>query len=91
MNRPETLSSLTSRPAADLVAAVMHWPAYGERLVTAGKLPARDLATGGYGLGLAIVRLVLEQHDGRAIADASPLGGARFTLSWPRLHSVTQS
>ncbi|HOM20244.1 MAG TPA: type II secretion system protein GspE, partial [Ottowia sp.] len=21
----------------------MHWPAYGERLVTAGKLPARDL------------------------------------------------
>jgi len=43
MNRPETLSSLTSRPAADLVAAVMHWPAYGERLVTAGKLPARDL------------------------------------------------
>ena len=43
MNRSETLSSLTSSPAADLVAAVMHWPAYGERLVTAGKLPARDL------------------------------------------------
>ncbi len=52
---------------------------------------SRDRATGGYGLGLAIVRLVLEQHGGSAIADASPLGGARFTLSWPLLHSVTQT
>ncbi|SDI06657.1 ATP-binding protein [Propionivibrio dicarboxylicus] len=52
---------------------------------------SRDRATGGYGLGLAIVRLVLEQHGGSAIADASPLGGARFTLNWPVLHSVTQS
>ena len=52
---------------------------------------SRDRATGGYGLGLAIVRLVLEQHDGSASADASPLGGARFTLNWPLLHSVTQS
>jgi signal transduction histidine kinase len=50
---------------------------------------SRDRATGGYGLGLAIVRLVLEQHDGTATADESPLGGARFTLSWPMLHNVT--
>jgi signal transduction histidine kinase len=50
---------------------------------------SRDRATGGYGLGLAIVRLVLEQHDGTATAAGSPLGGARFTLSWPLLHSVT--
>ena len=52
---------------------------------------SRDRATGGYGLGLAIVRLVLEQHGGTAIADESPLGGARFTLSWPLLQSVTQT
>ena len=52
---------------------------------------SRDRATGGYGLGLAIVRLVLEQHCGSATADASPLGGARFTLSWPVLQNVTQS
>ena len=52
---------------------------------------SRDRATGGYGLGLAIVRLVLEQHGGAAIADESPLGGARFTLSWPLLQSVTQT
>ncbi len=52
---------------------------------------SRDRATGGHGLGLAIVRLVLEQHDGTAFADESPLGGARFTLSWPLLQSVTLS
>jgi len=51
---------------------------------------SRDRATGGYGLGLAIVRLVMEQHRGIAEAEESPLGGARFTLSWPLLHNVTQ-
>ncbi len=44
---------------------------------------SRDRATGGYGLGLAIVRRVLDMHGGTAMADASPLGGARFVLSWP--------
>lgn len=48
---------------------------------------SRDRSTGGYGLGLAIARQVLEQHRGLASSDAAPLGGARFTLSWP----VTQS
>ncbi len=43
---------------------------------------SRDRATGGYGLGLAITRRVLELHGGTATADAAPLGGARFTLSW---------
>ena len=50
---------------------------------------SRDRSTGGYGLGLAIVRLVLEQHGGSATTDASPLGGARFTLRWPLLQNVT--
>ena len=52
---------------------------------------SRDRATGGYGLGLAIVRLVLEQHGGTVTAEESPLGGARFTLEWPLLQNVTQS
>ncbi|MDR2837293.1 MAG: ATP-binding protein [Azonexus sp.] len=43
---------------------------------------SRDRSTGGYGLGLAIVRRVLELHGGTATAAASPLGGARFILSW---------
>lgn len=51
---------------------------------------SRDRATGGYGLGLAIVRLVLEQHGGSATADESPLSGARFTLTWPLLQRVTK-
>ena len=44
---------------------------------------SRDRSTGGYGLGLAITRRVLELHGGTATAGASPLGGARFTLAWP--------
>jgi two-component system sensor histidine kinase RstB len=47
---------------------------------------SRDRATGGYGLGLAIARRVLELHGGTATADAAPLGGARFTLSWKAHH-----
>lgn len=43
---------------------------------------SRDRSTGGYGLGLAIARRVLELHGGSATADAAPLGGARFTLAW---------
>ena len=43
---------------------------------------SRDRSTGGYGLGLAIARRVLELHGGTATAAASPLGGARFTLAW---------
>jgi two-component system sensor histidine kinase RstB len=50
---------------------------------------SRDRATGGYGLGLAVVRLVLEQHGGTAFADDAPIGGARFTLSWPISQNVT--
>jgi signal transduction histidine kinase len=44
---------------------------------------SRDRTTGGYGLGLAITRLVLELHGGTARVGDSPLGGARFTLEWP--------
>ncbi|WP_291986867.1 ATP-binding protein [Candidatus Accumulibacter sp. ACC007] len=52
---------------------------------------SRDRSTGGYGLGLAIVQLVMEQHHGTASAAESPLGGARFTLAWPLSQSVTES
>ncbi|HJW04842.1 MAG TPA: ATP-binding protein [Azospira sp.] len=44
---------------------------------------SRDRTSGGYGLGLAIVRQVMEAHGGQASAGESSLGGAAFTLAWP--------
>ncbi|HEY6622002.1 MAG TPA: ATP-binding protein [Steroidobacteraceae bacterium] len=37
----------------------------------------------GFGLGLAIVKRVVEWHEGSVVVDTSPLGGARFTATWP--------
>ncbi|MFN2517777.1 MAG: sensor histidine kinase [Jatrophihabitantaceae bacterium] len=38
---------------------------------------------GGNGLGLAIVRAVMEAHHGTAVAENLPAGGARVTIRWP--------
>ncbi|CAB3668962.1 MULTISPECIES: ATP-binding protein [Achromobacter] len=43
---------------------------------------SRDRGTGGTGLGLAIVSRVARWHNGSAQASDSPLGGARFVISW---------
>ncbi|NBC99501.1 two-component system sensor histidine kinase RstB [Atlantibacter hermannii] len=45
--------------------------------------PSRDRATGGCGLGLAIVSSVATAMGGSVAARHSPLGGARFEFSWP--------
>jgi signal transduction histidine kinase len=45
--------------------------------------PARDRATGTSGLGLAIVRAVVEAHGGRVRAMNEPPAGARFELVLP--------
>lgn len=44
---------------------------------------SRNRRTGGFGLGLAIVAMVLRAHGGDVTIDASPQGGARVTLTWP--------
>jgi two-component system OmpR family sensor kinase len=41
---------------------------------------SRDRATGGFGLGLAIVHRVVERHGGQVWAEASAMGGARFVI-----------
>jgi two-component system sensor histidine kinase RstB len=54
---------------------------------------SRGRNTGGHGLGLAIVSAVARAHRGGVEVQASPLGGARFAVSWPRqplVHMVTQ-
>ncbi len=45
---------------------------------------ARDRASGGAGLGLAIVRAIAEAHGGRVTAGASAEEGARIALELPR-------
>jgi signal transduction histidine kinase len=44
---------------------------------------SRNRASGGYGMGLAIVQRVIAWHGGRAIVTDAPIGGARFTIRWP--------
>ncbi|HEX4980281.1 MAG TPA: HAMP domain-containing sensor histidine kinase [Ilumatobacteraceae bacterium] len=44
---------------------------------------SRDRSTGGVGLGLAVVRAVVEHHGGTAACTKSPLGGARFVVRLP--------
>ncbi len=45
---------------------------------------SRTRASGGYGLGLSIVRRIVYWHNGRALVGHSKLGGARFSIVWPR-------
>src|SRR5690606_33897780 len=46
---------------------------------------SRTRSSGGYGLGLSIVRRILYWHGGQAFLGRSDeLGGARFSLVWPR-------
>ncbi|MFU7547797.1 ATP-binding protein, partial [Pseudomonas paraeruginosa] len=47
---------------------------------------SRDRSTGGFGLGLAIVRRVAQWHGGHAEALGAPQGGASFRLTWARPH-----
>ena len=45
---------------------------------------SRNRKSGGYGLGLAIVRRIAIAHNGSVCIGDAPGGGARFVLSWPR-------
>ncbi|MGC4029860.1 MAG: ATP-binding protein [Steroidobacteraceae bacterium] len=74
-------------------AAVLHWedsspgvppedlPRLTDRLYRVDGSRARS--SGGSGLGLAIVAAIVQAHDGRITAEASPLGGLRWVLHLP--------
>ncbi len=44
---------------------------------------SRSKGRGGFGLGLAIVSRIVSWHQGQIAIDASPLGGARFSIRLP--------
>lgn len=45
--------------------------------------PSRDRATGGCGLGLAIVHSIAVAYQGHVYVETSSLGGASFRFCWP--------
>ena len=51
--------------------------------------PSRDRATGGCGLGLAIVHSIAVAMGGHASCESSSLGGASFSLQWPIYHHIS--
>ena len=56
---------------------------------------SRARTSGGYGLGLSIVKRIIEWHDGKVyVSKSKMLEGAKFTLEWPRyqkMHQITIS
>ena len=63
-----------------------HLPFIFERFYRAD--PSRTRATGGAGLGLAIVRQLVEAHGGTVEAANAAGGGAMFTVELPMLTLV---
>lgn len=47
------------------------------------QIPGSDHSKG-FGLGLAIVKKIVELHHGTVVVTESDLGGACFTMNWPR-------
>jgi two-component system, OmpR family, sensor histidine kinase RstB len=48
---------------------------------------SRNRASGGFGLGLAIVQQVAQWHQGSVVLGRSELGGAEFIFRWPKSNS----
>ncbi|MGR6871665.1 ATP-binding protein [Pseudomonas sp. HK3] len=50
---------------------------------------SRTRASGGYGLGLSIVRRIIYWHGGQAFVNKSRWEGAKMSLLWPQNHQVS--
>jgi signal transduction histidine kinase len=48
---------------------------------------AGDRAIGGTGLGMAIVNMIVEAHQGRVYLESEPGRGTTVTVRLPRLHT----
>ena len=68
--------------APDLLPRVFDMFVQGER--------SPDRAEGGLGLGLAVVKNLVERHGGRVAAESAGRGkGSTFTVWWPLAHGIT--
>ncbi|WDE04151.1 HAMP domain-containing protein [Thalassomonas viridans] len=56
-----------------------------------GKEQQTNITGKGYGLGLAIVERIMLNHKGNVTVEQSPLGGARFVLSFPCQKDIDQA
>ena len=71
---------------AEGLAVVVEDSGTGVRPEDAGRVLERGWSTkasGGRGIGLALVGQVVRQHGGTVVLDDSDLGGARFTVTVP--------
>ena len=56
-------------------------PHFFNRFYSVNKTVSRKL--GGAGLGLSIVKNIIEKHQGQIFVKANPIGGTIFTLALP--------
>jgi signal transduction histidine kinase len=78
---PGAAVTMVVRDTGDGIGAE-HLPHVFERFYRADT--ARDRSSGGSGIGLAIVKALVEAHGGRARADSAGAGhGAQFTITLP--------
>jgi len=55
-----------------------------EAIAVLGRGVRGDQATGGHGIGLSVVRDIVEAYGGRLEVGSGPLGGARISATFPR-------
>ena len=87
---------LAGRPAADGEHLVFEVQDRGIGISAADQLrifepffrsdPSRTRATGGVGLGLAVVKRIVEAHSGRIEVESELGGGTRFVVTLPLVH-----
>ncbi len=66
-----------------MVRAFRRMNASGYSSLLYGSIPAANRATGGCGLGLAIVHSIAQALQGQVSIESSPLGGACVRFCWP--------
>jgi light-regulated signal transduction histidine kinase (bacteriophytochrome) len=64
-------------------------PRYGHRLFTVFQRLHRSEDFPGSGLGLAVVRRIVQRHGGKTWAESTPSEGAKFYFSLPNYQEIT--